>query len=222
MNLFDSNIRINDTENSLLIKSMDSKGLQKFVNVMDAVRALVKLSETNWFLYHSIENSTPLAILFKDLLCSIKELNNQEFYSVQESDFLRPLELVGAFKKELEKLIELGVINDTSFASGFYFATQGLPVTIALKDSLEFLHEESLKNTIGFLEVQDYPEDIDWKSKVMETMSRAIEMLCKEPNTAKALWGTHLFKILDFSGAWFKQSGKSLTKELYTAKESKL
>lgn len=61
MNLFDTPLNLEDENLLLSVKSLDQSGFQKWVNLIDAGRAMISIARTNW--YYGFKTSPALDVL---------------------------------------------------------------------------------------------------------------------------------------------------------------
>lgn len=149
---FDTNINIHDEEFALQVKSIDNKGLAKFANFIDALRALVNLSQTNWFLFHI--KSGPIYEAYNEVLEICQRLSDLEFYEITPQHLACVSQSVSNFRKLLESEIEKGTISQTTFTSPYQMAILALPVTIALYDTIEEWYLEAHNNSLAILDLE--------------------------------------------------------------------
>lgn len=152
LSYFDSNINIHDEEFSLQVKSIDNKGLAKFANFIDSLRALVNLSQTNWFMFHI--KSGPIFESYNEVLKVCQSLSDLEFYEITPQHLACVSQNVSNFRKLLEAEIEKGSISQTTFTSPYQMAILALPVTIALYDTIEEWYLETHNNSLAILDLE--------------------------------------------------------------------
>lgn len=218
MNIFDNNINVDDEEFILQVKSLDNKGLQKFVNLIDSVRALQYISRTNWY-FGKIETQNDLICEFQNTIKSIQQLTNLEFYEITSQHISKVIEQVSKYRKILESEIEKAPnANNTTFTSSVEFARTTLPVIIAIYDSLEAMYDESLYNILASLNLeahqllsQDKVETLDYKDGLDKIESNAE---FKEVKNYLDNEETHFFRLLEL----FAKNYRMMETSPHTAK----
>lgn len=231
INLFDNPINTEDQEAVLAVKRLDQQNLQKFVNIVEAIRALRYIAKTNWYYAFGVESQdsqNPLICGYQQLLENLQEFTKLEFAEITGQAVANTIDKISEYRKLIENTIEKQVIStNNTFTSDIAFARQVLPVLMMLMDAFSALYLEAQRNVLATYELEarqddanePFVEDAEYHL-LMDKALRFSRLFLDNPSTSKALLGANLSEILEQAARFMHSRGQSLTTELSHSKNT--
>lgn len=228
INLFDNPINTEDQEAVLAVKRLDQQNLQKFVNIVEAVRALRYIAKTNWYYSFAVDandSQNPLICGYQQTLETLQNFTKLEFTEITGQAVADTIDKIAEYRQLIERTIEKQVISgNNTFTSDIAFARQVLPVLMMLMDAFSALYLEAQRNVLATYELEalqdpDLLEDAEYHL-LMDKVLRFSRLFLDNPSTSKALLGANLSEILEQSARFMASRGQSLITELSHSKNT--